>query len=709
MGIGPAQLLLIAAIFPTSLAAGTTLEWMDVSCALSKKKGGKTKLILDKICGRALPGRMLAIMGPSGSGKSSVLNAVAGQMGKSKGLVLEGRLLLNGEECPDGSLPSDAVAYVKQDDLFYAQMTVRETLMFAARLRLPRSMPLATKRAKVIELMDQLGLTKAADTVVGDAKTRGISGGERKRLSIACELIGEPSVLFLDEPTSGLDSFQAERLIEVMGRLARDQQKTIVMVIHQPSQRVFESFDDLILVSEGKLLYSGPLKGVRSFFARAGMPVPRGVSAQEWCLQQISIDGESAETKAASVERITRLQQLQRPFSISSTPLNLSLAQDINQGVQAVLWTPEAQASLENVPFFVRKIVRTRTEEYARGLDTRNQNTIRITKEILFAAKKKQDDTDDNSKPVATTTALTGRGGKKGYPSTLLEQYRLLFARSWREVSRAKLPTFIKVMQQVMTALIYGGIYSLDNSQVSIQERFGLISLVTIGAANLGVASTIRAFPKEKTIVTAERSKGLYGVAPYFLSKLVAEVPLAVGLSGLFGGLLYPMVGFQRSARKFLQFLGISTLQSFAATALGMLVGAAAPTSDAALALFPPLVVLMVIFNGFNISDKSTPRLLRWVPKVSLIRWGFEGLAINEFHGLTFQKGPINRGPSVLTGEEALGRLALDKSTVMGAVSAQGRLLAGCYAGTYAMLRSQRSAYAPMKRPGAIPVGVRPF
>ena len=141
--------------------------------------------------------------------------------------------------------------------------------------------------------------------------------------------------------------------------------------------------------------------------------------------------------------------------------------------------------------------------------------------------------------------------------------------------------------------------------------------------------------------MTSERSKRIYGVAPYFFSKLVAEVPLAVGLSGLFGGLLYPMVGFQRKARKFLNFLAISTLQSFTATALGMLVGAAAPSSDAALAMFPPLVVLMVIFNGFNISDKSTPRLLKWVPKVSLIRWGFEGLAINEFRGLSFAQGML--------------------------------------------------------------------
>ena len=100
----------------------------------------------------------------------------------------------------------------RQEDIFYTQMTVRETLMFAARMRLPRSMPLSEKKALVDDLLQKLSLVKSADTIVGDAKRRGISGGERKRLSIGCELLSSPSLLFLDEPTSGLDAFQAQQV-----------------------------------------------------------------------------------------------------------------------------------------------------------------------------------------------------------------------------------------------------------------------------------------------------------------------------------------------------------------------------------------------------------------------------------------------------------------------------------------------------------------
>ncbi|KAJ1485051.1 P-loop containing nucleoside triphosphate hydrolase protein [Baffinella frigidus] len=126
-------------------------------------------------------------------------------------------------------------------------MTVRETLRFSARLRLPKTMPLEDKYANVEEIITKLSLGKCADSIVGGAKVRGISGGERKRLNIGCELIGSPSLLFLDEPTTGLDSFQAEKVVASLRALA-DLGHTVVCVIHQPSGAVFNTFDDLLLL-----------------------------------------------------------------------------------------------------------------------------------------------------------------------------------------------------------------------------------------------------------------------------------------------------------------------------------------------------------------------------------------------------------------------------------------------------------------------------
>lgn len=144
-------------------------------------------------------------------------------------------------------------------------------------------------------------------------------------------------------------------------------------------------------------------------------------------------------------------------------------------------------------------------------------------------------------------------------------------------------------------------------------------------------------------------------------------------------------------------------VQAFSASAVGMLIGALAPSSDAALAMFPPIVVLMVIFNGFNISDESTPKALRWIPKTSLIRWAFEGLCLNEFADLEFDCRVGMRGPCAATGAEALNRINIgEKTSLKGAVVAQSKILAGAYLGTYGVLRSQRPRFAKMQVPMTI-------
>lgn len=160
----------------------------------------KTKTILDgSIRGRARPGRLLAIMGPSGAGKSSVMHALAGRIKESSALELFGRRLVNGQELAgDSALPA---ALIEQDVNFFPHMTVRETLDFRVQLQLGSRLSKKARQKVIDDIMEQLGLTKVADNIVGNTKVRGISGGERKRLSIAVEMIASPALIFLDEPT----------------------------------------------------------------------------------------------------------------------------------------------------------------------------------------------------------------------------------------------------------------------------------------------------------------------------------------------------------------------------------------------------------------------------------------------------------------------------------------------------------------------------
>jgi ABC-type multidrug transport system ATPase subunit len=386
------------------------LAFDGIEMTLEGKKGQKRKLLDGSIRGRARPGRMLAIMGPSGAGKSTLLHALAGRIRDQKKLSLQGRRFLNGEPISgDSVLP---IAFVEQEVTFFPHMTVRETLQFRVELKLGNKLKSQRARdARVEELLDLVGLQKAADTIVGNAKVRGISGGERKRLSIAVEMITSPSCIFLDEPTSGLDSTAATSLVRLLRKLA-DQGKTVVAVIHQPSQHVFNQFDDLLLVSEGRQLYFGEVSNVRSYMEAHGCHAPREMGTSEHvldCITKLPVNGES--TVEDSQRRLDRLADL-----ATAKPLNLGLKSRGGGGTPTKHFVPVAQ----HAP---------------------NANMLR--------------------------------------------QFQLLLRRSFREIKRAKATLIIKAVQQVTLGLVYGGIYSLGNDQASIQDRFGLLSLIAIGASNV--------------------------------------------------------------------------------------------------------------------------------------------------------------------------------------------------------------------------------
>ena len=172
---------------------------------------------------------------------------------------------MNGEiQPPDFVLPA---AFVEQEVNFFPRMTVRETLHFRVALHFGDELRCDERDDLVQELLMQLGLTICADTIVGDHKVRGISSGERKRLSIAVEMIASPRLVLCDEPTSSLDSAAAALVIEKLRNLAL-KGKTIICVIHQPSSVIFSQFDDVLLVSEGKQLYFGPVSKVRRYMEK---------------------------------------------------------------------------------------------------------------------------------------------------------------------------------------------------------------------------------------------------------------------------------------------------------------------------------------------------------------------------------------------------------------------------------------------------------
>ncbi|KAF2318628.1 hypothetical protein GH714_009453 [Hevea brasiliensis] len=253
-----------------------------------------TKTLLNDISGEARDGEILAVLGASGSGKSTLIDALANRIAKGS---LKGTITLNGEVLESRMLKVIS-AYVMQDDLLFPMLTVEETLMFAAEFRLPTSLSKSKKKMRVQALIDQLGLRNAAKTVIGDEGHRGVSGGERRRVSIGIDIIHDPIILFMDEPTSGLDSTSAFMVVKVLQRIAQTG-SIVIMSVHQPSYRILGLLDRLIFLSRGQTVYSGPPMHLPSFFAEFGHPIPENENRTEFALDLIrELEGSPGGTKS---------------------------------------------------------------------------------------------------------------------------------------------------------------------------------------------------------------------------------------------------------------------------------------------------------------------------------------------------------------------------------------------------------------------------
>ncbi|KAK3021539.1 hypothetical protein RJ639_046487 [Escallonia herrerae] len=218
------------------------------------------KQILKGITGSIGPGEILALMGPSGSGKTTLLKIIGGRLHEN----VNGTITYN--DIPYNPALKRRIGFVTQDDVLFPQLTVEETLVFAAFLRLPSNMSRRQKYERVEMIVKELGLERCCHTRVGGGFVKGISGGERKRTSIGYEILVDPSLLLLDEPTSGLDSTSANRLLQILQGVAKAG-RTIITTIHQPSSRMFHTFHKVLLISEGVPVYYGKARESIEYFS----------------------------------------------------------------------------------------------------------------------------------------------------------------------------------------------------------------------------------------------------------------------------------------------------------------------------------------------------------------------------------------------------------------------------------------------------------
>ncbi|XP_031377217.1 ABC transporter G family member 14 [Punica granatum] len=316
------QSLIQVATFPITLKFEEVVYKVKV-----EHKGGSSwcggtwstqeKTILNGVTGMVCPGEILAMLGPSGSGKTTLLTALGGRLSGK----LSGKITYNGQ--PFSGSVKRRTGFVTQDDVLYPHLTVLETLLFTALLRLPNSLNRDEKLRHVEGIISELGLGRCQNSMIGGPLFRGISGGEKKRVSIGQEMIINPSLLLLDEPTSGLDSTTAQRIINTVKRLAAGG-RTVVTTIHQPSSRLYHMFDKVVLLSEGSPIYYGPASTALDYFSSIGFSTSMTVNPADLLLDLAN--GLSPDSKNAidQVESTDQEKKAVRDTLLSAYDKNIS-------------------------------------------------------------------------------------------------------------------------------------------------------------------------------------------------------------------------------------------------------------------------------------------------------------------------------------------------------------------------------------------------
>ncbi|XP_050540135.1 protein scarlet-like [Daktulosphaira vitifoliae] len=285
------------------------------------------KLLLKNVEGYISPCSLVAIMGPSGAGKSTLMSALANKLPAQ--LRVEGSIKIG--SCSINDFMKHNSGFMYQHNLFSGVFTVKEHLYFMAKLKMDRRTSSKKLSARVSTIIDRLGLSYCANTRIGATSGHEkitLSGGEKKILAFATELLTDPPFLFCDEPTTGLDSYSALKVVNIMKELVTSNKKTVVSIIHQPSSELLNMFHQLILVADGRIAYSGPANKAISFYESIiGYRCPENYNSADFIIKILSDGNSSVEMVCDEFAKSKQSQQIRNAI------LNETYFDESNQSI----------------------------------------------------------------------------------------------------------------------------------------------------------------------------------------------------------------------------------------------------------------------------------------------------------------------------------------------------------------------------------------
>ncbi|KAB2033695.1 hypothetical protein ES319_D04G036900v1 [Gossypium barbadense] len=515
--------------------------------------------VLKDVNCKAKPWEILAIVGPSGAGKSSLLEILAGKFTPQSGSILVNQSPIDKAQFRKIS------GYVTQADNLFPLLTVEETLMFSAKLRL--RLPQAQLSSRVKSLILELGLEHVAMARVGDDRVRGISGGERRRVSIGVDVIHDPKVLILDEPTSGLDSTSALQIIDMLKVMAETRGRTIILSIHQPGFRIVKLFSSMLLMADGSVLHHGTVDQLGANLRGMGLQLPLHVNIVEFAIESI---------ETIQQQRKGQLQVQEQGFS-----------------------APPPQKTGEEG----------------------ESRSGKFTLQQLF----------QQSKVVDEETMNVGIDFPRDFANSRLKETMILTHRFSKNIFRTKELFACRTIQMLISGLVLGSIFHNAKDDLSgAEEKVGLFAFILTFLLSC-TTEALPIFLQEREILMKETSSGSYRVSSYAIANGLVYLPFLLILAVLFSTPLYWLVGLNPNFMAFMHFLLLIWLILYTANSVVVCFSALVPNFIVGNSVISGVMGSFFLFSGYFISKHGIPKYWIFMHYISLFKYPFEGFLINEF------------------------------------------------------------------------------
>lgn len=575
------------------------------SAALSPFNAKPSQYILKHISCEARPGELLAVAGPSGAGKSTLLEVLAGRIRPSSP---SSSILVNGQPM-DRQHFRRISGYVMQDDALFPMLTVRETLLYSARLRLPSAVPMAEKISRVEALMAELGLSHVAGTRIGNESIRGVSGGERRRVSIGVDVIHDPAVLILDEPTSGLDSAAALHVCSMLRGMAVSHKRTIILSIHQPGYRILQLFHSVLLLAQGAVVHHGSLELLSQRLAASGHHIPPQVNVLEYAIDSIdSLDTDRSSIFSVRGKTDLPVLTLQELFELDPTRAHDHGHVDIGDGASS------------------------------QDLESAGQTS---------PSRSNLDDTENDKVHFANT------GG---------QEIMILGHRFMKNIIRTRQLLFARTIQAVGAGFGLGTIYlHMGYGTPGMQKRVGFLAF-TLTFLLTSSIEVLPIFLEERNILARETSRGAYRVSSYVLSSTLVFLPFLFLIALMYAVPVYYLVGLAPQSSAFLFFLLIIWLILVTANSFVSFFSALVSNFIMGNTIVTGVMGAFFLFSGYFIAKDYMPKYWLFLHYLSLFKYPLDSLLINEYSYVADKCfGPDYGGHCFITGQNVLESMFLDK------------------------------------------------